>query len=84
MKITFRIAILAVCLPILCSCSLKPPRPLTFEEQQAYMAKQQCAQSATDMNPEWASSSNPIWNSYFVMCMHQFGIPDAVIKRMWY
>lgn len=61
-----------------------PPRPLTFEEQEAMMAKQQCEQAATDMNPEWPSASNPYWNSYFVMCMHQFGISNAALRRMWY
>lgn len=66
------------------SCVLQPPRPLTFEEQQLYMAKQQCAQAATDMNPEWPSSSNPFWNSYFVMCMHQFGISNEALSKMWY
>lgn len=60
------------------------PRELTFEEQQACMAKQQCAQAATEMNPEWPSSSNPYWDDYFVMCMHQFGISNAALRRMWY
>ena len=65
-------------------CSLQPPRPLTFEEQQLYMAKQQCSQAATDMNPEWPTSSNPLWDSYFVMCMHQFGISNEALSRLWY
>lgn len=60
------------------------PRELTFEEQQAYMAKQQCAQAASDMNPEWPSSSNPYWDDYFTMCMHQFGISNAALRRMWH
>lgn len=60
------------------------PRPLTFEEQEAYMARQQCAQEATNMNPEWPSSDNPFWDDYFVMCMHQLGISNAVLRRMWY
>ncbi len=67
-----------------CGCTLKKPRPLTFEEQEAMMAKQQCEQEATSMNPEWPGSQNPYWNAYFVMCMHQFGISNAALQRMWY
>lgn len=62
----------------------QPPRPLTFEEQEAYMAKQQCIQEANSMNSEWPSSENPYWNAYFVMCMNKLGISDAAIRRMWY
>lgn len=85
MKLSFLVQLVAACMLFTgCSSLFKPPRPMTFEEQQAYMAKQQCIQSATDMNPEWPSSSNPLWNSYFVMCMHNFGISDATLQRMWY
>lgn len=78
-------AILAACIMLsACSGLFKPPRPLTFEEQQEYMAKQQCAQEATDMNPEWPNSNNPLWSSYFVMCMHRLGVSDAALARMWY
>lgn len=67
---------------LLAACA--PPRPMTFEEQQAWMAKQQCIQEANDMNdPPW-NSGNPFWASYFVMCMNRFGIPDSVLDRMWY
>lgn len=70
---------------LLGGCALfKPPRPLTFEEQQAYMAKQQCMQEATNMNPEWPNSSNPYWTDYFVMCMNNLGVSDAALRRMWY
>lgn len=77
------IAIL-LCATFLCSCVLKPPRPLTFEEQQIYMAKQQCEQEATDMNPSGPYSSNPFWSAYFEMCMNRFGIPDSALRNMWY
>lgn len=60
------------------------PRPLTFEEQEAYMAKQQCEQEATNMaGPSWGGG-NIYWTDYFVMCMHQLGISDAALNRMWY
>lgn len=76
--------IIWVCLFCALCAACGPPRPLTFEEQQIYMAKQQCSQAATDMNPEWPSSSNPYWDSYFVMCMNQFGITDQALRHMWY
>ena len=61
-----------------------PPRPLTFEEQEAYMAKQQCEQEATNMaGPSWGGN-NPYWTDYFVMCMKSLGISNAAIDRMWY
>ncbi len=78
----FLFAAMAICL--LSSCVLRPPAPRTFEEQQAWMAKQQCMQEASDMNPEAPFSTNPYWNDYFIMCMNRFGIPDSVIRRMWY
>lgn len=79
-----RIKIVALAALAFCLAGCGPPRPLTFEEQQAYMAKQQCEQEATSMNPEWPGSSNPYWDAYFVMCMRQFGISDAALRRMWY
>ena len=61
-----------------------PPRPLTFEEQEAYMAKQQCEQEATNMaGPSWGGG-NPYWTDYFVMCMRSLGISQAALNRMWY
>ena len=61
-----------------------PPRPLTFEEQEAYMAKQQCEQEATNMAGSSWGGSNPYWTDYFVMCMNQFGFSGAALDRMWY
>lgn len=78
-----KIIVLFIFCILLSACNIKP-RPLTFEEQEAYMAKQQCMQAASEMNPEWPNSENPAWNDYFIMCMNQFGIPDAAIRRMWY
>lgn len=69
---------------LLCGCVLSNPRPLTFEEQEAYMAKQQCAQEATQLNPDWPGSANPSWNSYFIMCMNSLGIPDSAISSLWF
>ena len=72
----------AVTALLLSACG--PPRPLTFEEQEAYMAKQQCEQEATNMaGPSWGGG-NPYWTDYFVMCMRSLGISQAALNRMWY
>ncbi len=77
-----RLTIILAASLLLIACG--KPRHLTFEEQQAYMAKEQCMQEATNMNPEWPNANNPAWYSYFVMCMNNFGISDKAINRMWY
>lgn len=81
-RLTPRLLPAALLALALAACA--PPRPLTFEEQEAYMAKQQCEQEATNMaGPSWGGS-NPYWTDYFVMCMNRFGISDAALNRMWY
>lgn len=60
------------------------PRPLTLEEQSAYMAKEQCEQFASQMNPDWQGIDNPFWNEDFISCMHEYGIPNAPLRRLWY
>lgn len=67
---------------ILCACV--KPRPLTFQEQQLYMIKQQCIQEANNMNPDFPGPDNPYWSSYFVMCMNSMGVSDAALNRMWW
>ena len=78
------VGLLAAALLMLALSGCGQPRPLTFEEQDYYMAKQQCGEEATNMaGPSWGGN-NPYWDDYFTMCMNQLGIPDAVINRMWY
>lgn len=72
-----------LCLLLLISGCGKP-RALTFEEQQAWMAKQQCEQEATNMNPYFPGPDNPYWSDYFVMCMRSLGISNAALNRMWW
>lgn len=60
------------------------PRPLTLEEQNAYMLRQQCSQEATNVNSAFPGPDNPFWSSYFVMCMRSMGVPNAVLYRMWW
>lgn len=76
------IMIILICGFCLSACGT--PRPMTFEEQQAYMAQEQCAQEASDFNPDGQWDGNPFWSSYFVMCMHNMGVSNAVLNRMWY
>ncbi|WP_241159385.1 MULTISPECIES: hypothetical protein [unclassified Desulfovibrio] len=75
---------LAAALLALALTACGPPRPLTFEEREAYMAKQQCEQEATNMAGSSWGGSNPYWTDYFVMCMNRFGISGAALDRMWY
>lgn len=74
--------VIALC-ALLGACSLRP-KPLTFEEAQLQTASQQCQNEATSMNPEWPTSSNPLWSSYFSTCMHGFGYTDEQINKLWY
>lgn len=69
----------------LTACAPRQSAPLTFEEQQALVAKKQCSEEATAMNGEGLqNSSNPLWAAYFEMCMHRLGVTDAELKKMWY
>ena len=56
--------LLALCLAGLTACAPRHSAPLTFEEQQALAAKQQCSEDASAMNSEGPhNSSNPFWSS---------------------
>ncbi|MBD5607254.1 MAG: hypothetical protein HDQ93_00170 [Desulfovibrio sp.] len=65
----------------LCACA---KQKLSFEQEQLRQASQQCQQEATDMNPENPTSMNPVWNSYYTMCMNRFGYTDKEINSIWY
>lgn len=65
-------------------CQLPKPRPLTLQEQEAYMARQQCEQEASWQTPDWPWNDNPMWNAYFIQCMNSLGISDATLIHMWY
>lgn len=68
----------------LAGCALPQQKPMTFEEQQACAARQQCEEEATNMAGPNTWQSNPYWNDYFVMCMNRLGVSDAQLKKMWY
>ena len=63
----------------------EPAPPPTFEQMQLRMAREQCAQDATDMNPEVRRfGSNVLWRNYFEMCMRRLGVTDAALKTIRY
>jgi len=77
--------LLALTLACGCACTPKRPSPPTFAQEELNRAKSQCQQEASDMvdsGPQ--DSSNPLWGSYFEMCMHRLGVTDAELKKMWY
>lgn len=59
------------------------PRPLTVEEQEVWMARQQCGQEATNAYPFFPGPDNPAWSDYYVMCMRSLGIGNVAISRLW-
>lgn len=76
-----------LCISALAACApqYRHQEPQTFEEQEAQRAKVQCEREATAMNGSGIfTSNNPLWDSYFVMCMHRLGVTDAQLKNMWY
>lgn len=75
----FMAPLLFACLLVACG----KPRPLTIEESEAWMIRQQCRQEATNANPFFPGPDNPAWASDFVMCMQAMGIPDTAIERVW-
>ncbi|MBD5607441.1 MAG: hypothetical protein HDQ93_01140 [Desulfovibrio sp.] len=77
-----RLAPVLILLCLLFACGGKP-RLLTIQEQDAYMARQQCVQEANNVNPAFQGPWNPQWYDYYAMCMNSLGIPDYVINRLW-
>ncbi|MBD5641959.1 MAG: hypothetical protein HDQ91_06035 [Desulfovibrio sp.] len=78
-----RILTLLVLASLLAGCHFAHPRHLAVEEQDYYMVKEQCAQQATWLNPEWPGTANPAWNADFVSCLNGYGISDAALYRLW-
>lgn len=79
-----RIAMLMLMCSLLSACVLPKARPLTMQEQDAWMAREQCSQEASNVYPDWPCSDNPLWDDYFCECMQSLGISGAAISRMWY
>lgn len=75
---------IAIVLAILLLCACGKPRPLIFQEQEMYMAKQQCTQEATSVNSWFPGPDNPEWTDYFLMRMRQMGITPQALSRMWW
>lgn len=74
------IAISSLC--VLTACTAKQPQ--TIEEYNLSQIFEQCKTSASDMNDGAKNSNNPLWNSYFQMCMSTNGYKPADYKHLWY
>lgn len=62
-----------------------PQKPLTYEQQALQEAQQECSSAATSMNDGPHNSNNPLWKSYFEMCMRtKFDVTNAQLKTLWY
>lgn len=85
--LSMRVWLLALCLTvgcIACGCTPRERPPLTFDDQQALAANQQCRAEATQMNNEWRGNTNYApWRAYYNMCMSRFGITDQQMRRLW-
>lgn len=68
---------------ILSACTAKQ-QPQTIEEYNFNQIFEQCKTNASDMNDGVKNSSNPLWNSYFEMCMSTNGYKPADYKHLWY
>ena len=81
------IGLLALCLMsgfLACGCTPRERPPLTFDDQQALAANQQCRDEATQMNNEWrGNTSYAPWRAYYDMCMSRFGISDQQMRKLW-
>ena len=78
--------LLALCLMaglLACGCAHRERPPLTFDDQQALAANQQCRAEATQMNPEWRGDTSYFpWRAYFDMCMRRMGVSKDAMRRM--
>ncbi|MEG2172098.1 MAG: hypothetical protein RRY29_02420 [Desulfovibrionaceae bacterium] len=69
---------------VLCSCNKQQTKPQTIEDYNLTQAMDECKTSASAMNDGAKNSSNPLWDSYFQMCMNSKGYKPADYKHMWY
>ena len=66
-----------------CGCTPRERPSLTFDDQQALAANQQCRAEATQMNNEWRGDTSYFpWRSYYEMCMRRFEISDAEMRKL--
>lgn len=84
MKSTFLHICLAItALFVLSSCA-RQQQPQTIEDYNLNESFEQCKKSASEMNDGIKNSNNPLWNSYFEMCMSSSGYKRADYKHLWY
>lgn len=85
MKNTFlHICLAIVALFVLSSCTQQQQKPQTIENYNLNESFEQCKTSASEMNDGAKNSNNPLWNSYFEMCMSSKGYQRADYKHLWY
>lgn len=75
---------LALAMMLVAGCPGHQHLPLTFEQEEALRAKEQCTNDASLMNDPPHNSRNHSWKSYFEMCMRRFGVSDKELGAMWY
>ena len=75
----------ALCLVLfLAGCAERQTAPLTFEQEQARAAHEQCRREATAMNSEgrhFFRESFPR-RAYYDMCMRRMGVAEQDIRKM--
>ena len=78
--------LLALCLAagvLACGCTPRERPPLTFDDQQALAANQQCRAEATQMNNEWRGDTSYFpWRAYYDMCMRRFEVTDEQMRTL--
>lgn len=81
-----RIGLLACCVfasAFACGCAARERAPLTFDDQQALAANQQCRDEATQMNNEWRGNTSYFpWRAYYEMCMKRFDVSDEQMRKL--
>ena len=68
-------------LTLLGACTPQIMPPVSPAEQSDINA---CKASASSINDPPYSSDNPLWGSYFEMCMQQRGYTAEQLRQIWY
>lgn len=62
----------------------KQPKTESIADYNLNTAVTECKSSASDMNDGPKNSNNPLWASYFEMCMSTRGYERNAYKHLWY
>lgn len=69
---------------MLAGCSGKQHKAESIEDYNLTSSMEECKRSASDMNDGPKNSNNPLWASYFEMCMSTKGYKRSDYKHLWY